>query len=112
MSYEGQPFLDARNPDMREFDPAVFYSKHLGETIEKFSQEFRSMRARYVNDLRRERGRVALVTDRDMAKHRNMEDPSHPERPERILECHSDDPVFSQAVLSIELKFSCPSWAK
>ena len=29
---------------------------------------------------------MALVTDGDMAKHRNMEDPGHPERPERILD--------------------------
>ena len=43
------------------------------------------MRARYANDLRKEPGKVALVTDRKMAKHRNMDEPSHPERPERIL---------------------------
>ena len=85
ISYEGQPFLDARNPDKKEFDPAVFYSKHQSESIAKFSEEFSSMRARYANDLRKEPGKVALVTDRKMAKHRNMDEPSHPERPERIL---------------------------
>ena len=86
VSYEGQPFLDARNPDKREFDPAVFYSKHPGEAIAKFSEDFRSMRARYADHLRKEPGRVALVTDSNMGKHRNMEEPGHPERPERILD--------------------------
>ena len=44
---------------------------------------------RYADHLSREQQpgcRVALVTDRDMAKHRNMEDPGHPERRERILD--------------------------
>ena len=89
VSYEGQPFLNARDPDKREFDPTIFYSKHQRETIATFSEEFRSMRARYADNLLREPGRVALVNDRKMAMHRNMDDPSHPERPERILGCYS-----------------------
>merc|ERR1719188_150697 len=59
ISYEGQPFLDARNPDKPEYDPTIFYSKHERETTAALSEEFRAMRARYEENLSKAGGKVA-----------------------------------------------------
>ncbi len=82
LSYEGQQHLDAREATKFE----ALYAKHTDSELEEFASAVRSMRLRNSAALSQAPKGVALAYDRAMARHANMEESMHPERPERIIE--------------------------
>jgi histone deacetylase 6 len=86
LSYEGQSYLEKRDLDKTELDLNNFYWKNTDDSVAQFTATFRSMQVRYLDQLKVSKREIGLVYDRRMARHSNMEEPNHPERPERILE--------------------------
>lgn len=83
--YKGQKSCEIRDLELASYDQGEHYLKHSEETKIKFLSELDDMRRRYLHLLQANpKDKISVVYDESMKRHRNMEDPGHPERPDRI----------------------------
>ncbi len=86
--FEGHAYAKDREANKAAYDPKHYYSKHSGEKHEEFVDLLARLRQRYAGQLGRPttgRKKVALVYDSAMTKHCNLDEPGHPERPQRVV---------------------------
>ena len=87
LEFKGELFKEDRDLNLTKYEPGNFYLTHPPEKIAELNKEMNQIRMDFSRHLSQNKNhdKVAYVYDEVMTKHRNLENPSHPESPQRIV---------------------------